>query len=70
MIDDLMTELNHEAIEEQRLQPGVEVVNTHDISQTKFVISSIQDDGTVYFRGGNGQRAWARSLRRTGTTSE
>ena len=57
VIDDLMTELNHEAIEAEGLAPGVAVVNIHDIVGRTFVISSIHPDGTVYFRGGNGQRA-------------
>ena len=30
--------------------------------QRKLVISSIQPGGTVYFKGGNRARAWARSL--------
>ena len=64
VIDDLMTELNHEAIEAESLAPGVTVVNVHDNLGLPRVISSIQPDGTVYFRGGNGKRAWARSLRR------
>ena len=70
VIDDLMTELNHETIEGEALAPGVTVVNIHDIVGRTFVISSIHPDGTVYFRGGNGQRAWARSLRRAAVASE
>ena len=70
VIDDLMTELNHEAIEAEGLAPGVAVVNIHDIVGKTLVISSIHPDGTVYFRGGDGQRAWARSLRREVVTSE
>ena len=70
VIDDLMTELNHETIEGEALAPGVAVVNIHDIVGRTFVISSIHPDGTVYFRGGNGQRAWARSLRRAAAASE
>ena len=70
VIDDLMTELNHEAIESEGLAPGVAVVNIYDIVGRTFVISSIHPDGTVYFRGGNGQRAWARSLQRVMATSE
>lgn len=64
VIGDLMTELNHETIEAESLAPGVAVVNIHDKLGMPQVISSIQPDGTVYFRGGNGKRAWARSLRR------
>ena len=64
VIDDIMTELNHETIESESLAPGVTVVNVHDILEMPLVISSIYPDGTVYFLGGNGKRAWARSLRR------
>ena len=70
VIDDLMTELNHDAIAAEELAPGVAVVNIHDTIGRTFVISSIHPDGTVYFRGGGGQRAWARSLRRAATMSD
>ena len=63
-IDDLMTQLNLEMIEAEALAPGITVTNIHDGSGRRYVISSVYPDGTVYFRGGNGQRAWARSLRR------
>jgi hypothetical protein len=62
VVGDLMTELNLAAIQDERLSPGVTVKNRHDVWERKFVISSIQSDGTVYFKGGNGARAWARSL--------
>ena len=65
IINDLMTELNHDAIGREGLAPGVVVINKHDILKIKHVISSIADDGTVYFRGGNGAKAWARSLIRS-----
>ena len=70
VIDDLLTELNHETIESEGLAPGVVVANIHDVLGRTFVISSIHSDGTVYFRGGNGQRAWARSLRRVAAAAE
>ena len=63
-IDDLMTQVNHETIIAEGLAPGVKVTNIHDDFEAHYVISSVYPDGTVYFRGGNGQRAWARSLRR------
>lgn len=69
VVDDLMSELNHEAVEVEDLAPGVTVVNIHDSIGRTFVISSIHPDGTVYFRGGNGRKAWARSLRRVAPTS-
>lgn len=62
VIADLMTELNLEAIEEQGLVPGCEVINRWDSLKRVEVISSIQQDGTVYLKGGNGKRAWARNL--------
>jgi hypothetical protein len=65
VIDDLMRQLNREAISEQKLEAGVAVINKHDQLRSKLIISSIADDGTVYFRGGNGGRAWARSLIRS-----
>jgi hypothetical protein len=63
VIDDIMYQLNMEAIEAQKLAPGVRVRRTRDPGRT-FIISSITPDGTVYFKGGNGQRAWSRSLER------
>ena len=53
---------DHAAIQRERLAPGVTVKNKHDLVERKLVISPIQPDGTVYFKGGNGARAWARSL--------
>lgn len=64
IIDDLMTQLNRETIESEGLAPGVVVTNIHDDFGERYIISSVNLDGTVYFRGGNGRRAWARSLRR------
>jgi hypothetical protein len=62
VIDDLMTDLNHQAIASQGLGRDVVVTNKHDPFRQRRVISSITDDGTVFFRGGNGAKAWARSL--------
>ena len=59
-----MTQLNKETIESEQLAPGVMVRNIHGESDMHYTISSIHEDGTVYLRGGNGRRAWARSLRR------
>lgn len=64
IVDDLMTELNLQSIEDNNLIPGAEVFNINDASQTSCVISSISSAGTCYFRGGNGKKAWARNLRR------
>ncbi len=64
IIDDILTQLNLDWIASQRLAPGLAVKNKHDPFNRIFVISSITEDGTVYFRGGNGAKAWARSLLR------
>jgi hypothetical protein len=64
IISDLMIELNMASIEEQSLAPGVPVVNKWDEHNRTEIISSIQDDGLVFLKGGNGKRAWARSLKR------
>jgi len=57
VIADLMHQLNLDAISEQGLSPGVMVVNKYDSFDRRLVISSIAEDGTVYFKGGNGNRA-------------
>jgi hypothetical protein len=64
VIFDIMTELNLESINEQNLVPGVAVINQWDQLQQVEIISSIKKDGTVFFKGGNGKRAWARNLRK------
>ena len=62
VITDIMFELNQKAIADQKLTSGTKVVNKHDILNIVRTVSSIAEDGTVYFKGGNGARAWARSL--------
>jgi hypothetical protein len=62
IVDGLMTELNLAAITRERLAPGVTVRNKRDLIERLLVVSSIQPNGTVYFKGGNGARAWARNL--------
>ena len=63
LIDDIMNHLNTEAIEREKLELGARVrrKGRHD---TEYTISSIREDGTVFFKGGNGRKAWARSLER------
>jgi hypothetical protein len=63
IVDDIMSHLNAEAIEREKLEPGARVrrKGKHDM---EYTISSIRDDGTVFFKGGNGRKAWARSLER------
>jgi hypothetical protein len=68
VIGDLMEQLNPDAIAREQLTAGTVVINVHDPIGMQHTISSITPDGTVYYRGGNGQRAWARSLRRAPST--
>ncbi len=63
VVDDLMTELNLQAVDSEGLAPGVQVFNVHDPKRAE-VVSSIRADGTVYLKGGQGRKAWARNLRR------
>lgn len=62
IIYDIMIQLNANAIKSQNLKPGCQVKNKNEQNGSIYVISSISPDGTVYFKGGNGKRAWARSL--------
>jgi len=62
VISDIMTELNLESIEDQQIKSGVAVINKWDQLKKVQVISSIQEDGLVFFKGGNGKRAWGRNL--------
>lgn len=64
VVDDVLTQLNLEAIASQDLRPGDHVVNTWDAFEMPAIVSSIQPDGLVFFKGGDGQRAWARNLRK------
>ena len=62
VVDDIMFQLNMEAIENNRLAPGVRVRHKMDDLGRTMVVSSVSVNGTVYFKGGNGQKAWARNL--------
>jgi hypothetical protein len=68
VIGDLMEQLDRETIIAEGLAPGVTVTNIHDRLSRHFVVSSVQPDLLVYFKGGNGHKAYARSLRRVTTT--
>jgi hypothetical protein len=69
-IGDALLARNQTAIMSLNLKPGDRVVRTehlelegevHSISQ-EFIVSSIQPNGRVYFKGGNGQGAWPTQL--------
>jgi len=62
IIDDIMEQLNLESIESQNLKPGDKVRNKWDPIGQIWVISSIKNDGLVFFKGGNGKKAWSRNL--------
>jgi hypothetical protein len=60
---DILHQMNCEAIENEQLKSGVKVRNIFDKYNNIKIISSISKNGTVYFKGGNGKRAWARNLK-------
>jgi len=62
IIDDIMEQLNLESIENQSLKPGDTVHNIWDKFHQGWIISSIHESGLVFFKGGNGKKAWARNL--------
>jgi hypothetical protein len=62
IIGDIMTQLNLESIEWQHLEPGAVVTNKWEQPGSTYTISSIEEDGLVFFKGGNGEKAWARNL--------
>lgn len=64
VINDIMFQLNMEAIERLGLSLGVRVRHKSGRLEQVLVVSSVASDGTVYFKGGNGKKAWARSLER------
>lgn len=68
ILDNIMEQLNHDSIAAQKLAPGVAVTRVHDVAKHKHIISSLYPDGTVYFKGGNGKRAWARNVTRVNDT--
>jgi hypothetical protein len=61
---DILYNKNFEIIQKEKLMSGVTVKNIYDKFNRVEIISSITKDGTVYFKGGNGKRAWARNIRR------
>lgn len=63
VIDEILTQLNLESIVQQSIVPGCRVVRTRGGYSEFCVVSSVTSDGLVYFKGGNGQKAWARNLK-------
>jgi hypothetical protein len=61
---DILYNKNYEIIQKEKLMSGVTVKNIYDKFNRIEIISSIAKDGTVYLKGGNGKRAWARNLKR------
>lgn len=62
IISDILGKLDLESIKKQELAPGVKVRNKWDSLKQIYTISSIREDGTVFFKGGQGKKTWARNL--------
>lgn len=71
-ISDALFAKNQEVIAALALKAGDRVVRVHQFEfegelrtlEQEYVISSIQPNGRVFFKGGNGQGAWPTQLRR------
>lgn len=69
---DYLLELNQKAIVDLNLQPGDRVTRVQRFEcegeerefEQEFIVSSIQPNGRVFFKGGNGQGAWPTQLRK------
>ena len=63
---------NQDAIASLHLKPGDRVIRVEHFEydgemrtvEQKFVVSSIQPNGRVFFKGGNGQGAWPTQLKK------
>jgi len=72
-IGELLLAKNLKAIEDLNLKPGDQVVRIQSfelqgetkILEQEFVVSSVQPNGRVFFKGGNGQGAWPTQLRKS-----
>lgn len=72
-IGDALFARNQHAIDLLGLKPGDKVIKVDHVEfngetqtlEREFVTSSIQPNGRVFFKGGNGQGAWPTQLRRT-----
>ena len=72
-IGELLMAKNLRAIKDMNLKPGDQVVRIQSfefqgetrILEQEFVISSVQPNGRVFFKGGNGQGAWPTQLRKS-----
>ena len=62
IISNILTKLDLESIKKQGLAPGVKVRDKRDPLKEIYTISSIREDGLVFFKGGQGKKACARNL--------
>jgi hypothetical protein len=61
-ISDYLYLQNKNSIESQQLKPDDSVLKKNDPFGQRFTISSIAENGMVYFKGGNGQCSWAGNI--------
>ena len=55
---------NRESIRTQNLQAGDHVRKIYGDAGNTYIISSIQSDGVVWFKGGQGQKSWASNVKK------
>lgn len=71
-IGEALLSKNRSAIESLDLRPGDRVIRVTQFEhagelrsfEQEFIVSSIQPNGRVFFKGGNGQGAWPTQLRK------
>ena len=71
-IGEALYKKGQDALAEMNLRPGDQVIRfaqfefqgEAQVIEEEFVVSSIQKNGRVFFKGGNGQSAWPTQLRK------
>jgi hypothetical protein len=71
-LEELNLKANLKAIKDMQLTPGDKVLVHHTVNingqqhewDQECVVSSIRDDGRVYFKGGTARAAWAAKLKK------
>ncbi|MBY8252737.1 hypothetical protein KW526_09280 [Vibrio fluvialis] len=69
-ISEKLDENNEESIRSQNLKKGDLVRKIYGDTGKTYEISSIQSDGVVWFKGGQGQKAWASNVKKVSAAQE
>ena len=61
-ISDKLDKNNRDSVERQKLKPGDKVRKIYGDMGHTYTISSIQPNGVVWFKGGQGSKSWASNV--------